>query len=106
MKLACVWFALVVGGVGCATGKTPQSVRMYAADLPSRADGQYQALDAPLRKQLVTQDASLQCAIDVEDKKAEADSPACKCFKSASADWVSDCKAWLGAHAPTTGAAN
>jgi hypothetical protein len=86
---------------GCA--KVPKSVREYAAALPGRADGQYATLDDVIRKQLVTMDALLQCKIDVEDKKSESDSAACKCAKSSSADWTSDCRGWLGSHTPSGG---
>ena len=90
-------FALVVSACG---GAIPPSVREFSAELPARADGQYAVLDDPIRKQLVMKDALLGCRIDLEDKKDESDSPACRCTKSASADWKQDCKDWLGAHTP------
>jgi len=84
--------------LGCSS--IPNSVREYAAALPARADGQYAVLDTVIKKQLVLMDALLPCAIDVADKKAEKDSPACKCSKSISSDWAVDCKPWLGSHVP------
>ena len=83
-----------------ACSGTPLSVREYAAALPARADGQYAVLDAPIKKQLILMDALLPCAIDVADKKRAEDSAACQCSKSTSADWTTDCKAWLGNHVP------
>lgn len=88
---------LVLWGCG---GAIPPAVKAYAADLPARADGQYALLDEPIRKQLVLKDALLQCEIDVTEGSTEAASAACGCAKSSSPDWVSDCKSWLGAHAP------
>lgn len=82
-----------------ACGSIPLSVRTYAAGLPARADGQYALLDEPLRKQLVLNDAGLQCAIDAADDKNE-NSVACKCASSQSDDWLADCTPWLGTHAP------
>ena len=73
----------------------PTSIKLYAADLPSRADGQYALLDESVKKQLVLKDSELQCAID-----GDAASAACKCSTSAG-DWLADCKAWLGSHTPT-----
>jgi hypothetical protein len=90
--------ALLLAG-GCY--RIPKSVRTFAADLPTRADGQYAVLEDPLKKQLVTKDALLQCRIDLEDGTTAADSAACRCSTSASEDWVGDCRAWLGAHAPS-----
>jgi hypothetical protein len=86
-----------------ATGcfHVPPSIKLYAAELPARADGQYAVLDDVLKKQLVMKDALLQCAID-SDEGSQKDSAACKCAESAAEDWVADCKAWLGPHAPQT----
>lgn len=90
--------ALLTFAAGC--GGVPDSVRVYAAELPARADGQYGLLDEPIRKQLVMKDSLLQCKIDLEDGKKEEDSAACQCSKSSSADWSADCKSWLGVHTP------
>ena len=89
----------LVSAVSACSG-TPMSVREYAASLPARADGQYAPLDTAIKKQLVLMDALLPCAIDVADKKPADESPACRCSKSSSADWTTDCKAWLGSHVP------
>jgi hypothetical protein len=83
-----------------ACSNIPASIREYAAALPARADGQYAVLDTPIKKQLILMDALLPCAIDVADKKKIAESPACRCSKTSSADWTADCKAWLGSHVP------
>jgi hypothetical protein len=91
--------ALAASLTGCA-GNIPKSVRTYAAELPARADGQYAALDDVLRKQLVMNDALLQCSIDVTDGQSESESAACRCSTSASASWLDDCRAWLGNHTP------
>jgi hypothetical protein len=80
--------------------RIPGSIRAYAAELPARADGQYAVLDEPLQKQLVMKDALLQCRIDREDGKSEAESMACRCATSASASWLDDCGGWLGEHTP------
>jgi hypothetical protein len=92
-----VWLFGVIATTGCSI---PTSIRQYATELPARADGQYAVLDEPLRKQLVMKDSELQCRIDLADGKTEADSGACRCAKSASADWTQDCKGWLGPHTP------
>ena len=92
--------ALLVLGAAACGGGIPPSIRELSAQLPARADGQYAVLDEGLRKQLVMKDSLLGCRIDLEDKKAESDSPACRCSKSASADWKHDCKDWLGTHTP------
>ena len=84
----------------CHAGSIPESVRRFASELPARADGQYAVLDDLLRKQLVMKDAMLQYKIDLDDGKAEPDSAACNCAESASADWLGDCKPWLGSHVP------
>lgn len=90
--------ALAIAVVGCC--KVPESVKLYAADLPARADGQYALIDDDsIKKSLVVKDAMLQCKIDVEGGSDET-SPACKCAKSSSPDWTVDCKAWLGDHTP------
>jgi hypothetical protein len=101
-----VFAALVlalVAGSGCAA-KIPASVRAYAAELPARADGQYAALDDVLRKQLVMNDALLQCRIDREDGENEAASAACRCSTSVSTTWTNDCQDWLGDHTPAQAA--
>lgn len=90
--------AVALSAAACASA-IPGSVRQFANELPSRADGQYAALDEPLRKQLVLKDSELQCRIDLADSKSETESAACRCAKSAS-DWKQDCKDWLGAHTP------
>lgn len=78
----------------------PQSVRLYASNLPARADGQYALLsDADVKKQLVLNDSLLQCKIDTADGIDEAKSTACQCAES-TGDWLTDCKPWLGAHTP------
>lgn len=92
--------ALALGGVVLACYKTPESVRLFAAGLPERADGVYAGIDLDARKMVVLNDALLQCKIDLEDGKAESDSAACRCSRSASADWTADCKDWLGVHTP------
>jgi hypothetical protein len=81
-------------------GAIPPAVKIYAAELPARADGQYALLDDSIKKQLVMKDALLQCEIDVAEGSTEAASAGCACARSSSEDWVSDCKSWLGAHAP------
>ncbi len=84
---------------GCSP--VPASVRLYAADLPARADGQYALLsDDSVKKQLVLKDSELKCKIDIEDGTTEEKSAACQCTKSVN-DWLVDCKAWLGPHTPT-----
>jgi hypothetical protein len=90
---------LIALAAGCASN-IPKSVRTYAAELPARADGQYAALDDLMRKQLVMNDALLQCSIDVTDGQTESESAACRCSTSASASWLDDCRAWLGNHTP------
>ena len=92
--------ALLTFGVAACGGGVPQSIRELSAQLPARADGQDALLEDGLRKQLVMKDSLLGCRIDLEDKKTESDSPACRCSKSASADWKEDCKGWLGTHTP------
>jgi len=92
--------ALLFVGIAACGGGIPQSIREISAQLPARADGQYAGLDDSLRKQLVMKDSLLACRIDLEDKKTESESPACKCSASASADWKQDCKDWLGSHTP------
>ena len=83
---------------GCSS--IPASVKLYAADLPLRADGQYALLsDDSVKKQLVMKDSELQCKIDIEEGKTEDTSAACKCTKSVG-DWLVDCKPWLGDHTP------
>jgi hypothetical protein len=90
--------ALAAVPLGCYA--IPESVKLCAADLPARADGQYAMIDDDsVKKSLVTKDAMLQCRID-EDKKSGETSPACQCAKSSSPDWTVDCKAWLGEHTP------
>ena len=90
--------ALSMALAGCY--RVPNSIRLYAADLPHRADGQYALIDDDgVKKSLVVKDALLQCSIDEEDKPGET-SAACLCAKSSSADWTLDCKAWLGSHTP------
>jgi len=87
-----------------ACSGVPQSVRIYAAELPARADGQYALVsDDTVKKGLVTKDSELQCKIDLEDKKDESQSAACACAKS-SGDWRTDCKGWLGSHTPAADA--
>jgi hypothetical protein len=102
-----IWIvaALAASLTGCASS-IPKSVRTYAAELPARADGQYAALDDVLRKQLVMNDALLQCSIDVTDGQSESESAACRCSTSASASWLDDCRAWLGSHTPAQAQAN
>lgn len=91
-------FAIAAALVGCC--KVPESVKLYAAGLPARADGQYLGIDDDsIVKSLVTKDAMLQCKIDEEEKAGET-SPGCQCAKSSSPDWTVDCKAWLGEHTP------
>lgn len=99
MKTCALATLLVALAAGCSSS-IPKSVRTYAAELPARADGQYAALDDVLRKQLVMNDALLQCSIDVSDGQAEAESAACRCSTSASASWLDDCRGWLGNHTP------
>ena len=103
MKLArCLVMTACLTGLGLSAcgGAIPPSIRQFASELPARADGQYAVLDDALRKQLVMKDSLLACRIDLEDKKSESDSGACRCTKSASQDWKQDCKDWLGAHTP------
>jgi len=90
--------AAAIVTIACRT--IPPSIQTYASALPGRADGQYALLDDPIKKQLVTLDAMLQCDVDVFNKKHEANSAACKCAKSSSSDWIADCRGWLGAHTP------
>lgn len=85
--------AIALGAATACAPVIPQSVRMYAADLPKRANGQYLMLDQDVRRQLVYKDATLPCAIDVADGVAERDSAACRC---AWATVEADCAAWLG----------
>lgn len=99
MKVINVYTLVAAVSFVVACKSVPPSVREYAAALPGRADGQYAVLDAPIKKQLILMDALLPCAIDVADKKKVEESPACKCSKASSADWTTDCKAWLGSHA-------
>jgi hypothetical protein len=83
-----------------ACASVPESVKLYAADLPARADGQYAFIsDDDIKKQLVLKDSELQCKIDVADGKTDEKSPACLCTKS-TGDWLVDCKTWLGEHTP------
>ncbi len=97
-KSVCSWALLLVLAGGCSG--VPESVKLYAADLPARADGQYALLeDDDVRKQLVLKDAELQCKIDTADDMPEEKSAACGCAKSAG-DWRADCKGWLGNHTP------
>jgi hypothetical protein len=98
-KIAILAVVLAASLTGCSSN-IPKSVRTYAAELPARADGQYAALDDVLRKQLVMNDALLQCSIDVTDGQSESESAACRCSTSASASWLDDCRAWLGNHTP------
>jgi hypothetical protein len=93
--------AAVCAGVSSGCGGVPASVKLYAADLPGRADHQYAVIDDDaIKKSLVTMDAMLACKIDVEEGRREEESPACQCAKSSSPDWVTDCKGWLGTHTP------
>src|SRR5882672_8087120 len=93
--------AAVCAGVASACCHVPESVKLYAADLPARADGQYAMIDDDaMKKSLVTKDAMLACKIDVDEGKTEEESQACQCAKSSSPDWIADCKGWLGAHTP------
>lgn len=85
--------------VGC--GGVQPSIREFAAELPARADGQYAPLDLMIRKQLIMKDALLQCKIDLEDGRSEQQSASCRCAESASDDWLSDCRTWLGPHTPS-----
>jgi hypothetical protein len=103
--------ALLAAAALCASVSTgccchvPESIRVYAAGLPARADSQYALIDEDaIKKSLVLMDAMLACKIDEDDGKTEEQSPACQCAKSASPDWVTDCKGWLGAHTPTAAA--
>lgn len=83
-----------------ACSSVPESVKLYAADLPARADGQYVFVsDEDVKKQLVLKDSELQCKIDVAEGKTDEKSAACQCSKS-TADWLVDCKPWLGDHTP------
>jgi hypothetical protein len=92
---------LLCAGLVSGCCNIPESVKLYAADLPARADGQYALIDDDAtKKSLVTKDAMLACKIDVDEGKTEEQSPACQCAKSATLDWIADCKAWLGAHMP------
>jgi len=94
--------ASAVLGVAAMSGctKVPESVKLYAADLPARADGQYALIDDDaVKKSLILKDALLKCKIDEEQSSGET-SPACQCAKSSSTDWTSDCRAWLGDHTP------
>ena len=100
MKVINRYTLIAFVSAAAACSGVPMSVREYAASLPGRADGQYAPLDAVIKKQLVVMDALLPCAIDVADKKPADESPACRCSKSSSADWTTDCKAWLGSHVP------
>lgn len=80
--------------------RVPASIKLYAADLPHRADGQYALIDDDsVKKSLVVKDAMLKCKIDEEESSGEG-SAACQCAKSASPDWTVDCKPWLGEHTP------
>src|SRR4051794_14195670 len=68
--------AVFASVTGCC--HVPDSVRLYAADLPARADGQYALIeDDATKKSLVVKDAMLACKIDVDDGKTEEQSPAC-----------------------------
>lgn len=98
-----VWLSVVLTVIGCGGG-IPPSIRTYAGDLPSRADGQYASLDDLVKKQLVLKDALLQCSIDTNDGKG-AESAACHCGQSTSENWTDDCKDWLGSHVPQPPAA-
>lgn len=81
----------------------PESIRVYAADLPARADGEYALVsDEGMRARLVRKDARLQCYIDVEEHVPERGSAACRCANSAGNSLV-ECTAWLGAHTPSDG---
>jgi|SRR6185369_2268334 len=98
-KRSPLGYALIALLAG-ACASVPESVKLYAADLPARADGQYAFVsDDDIKKQLVLKDSELKCKIDVADGIAEEKSPACQCTKSAG-DWLVDCKAWLGDHTP------
>ena len=99
VKVINLYTLVVAASLGSACSSVPPSVREYAKSLPGRADGQYAVLDVAIKKQLILMDALLPCAIDVADKKKADESPACRCSKASSADWTSDCKAWLGSHA-------
>jgi hypothetical protein len=106
MRIAAVIFAAVMIALlvaACMPAQIPESIKMFAADLPARADGQYAPLDVSVKKQLVETDALLQCKIDVTGGAAETASAACKCAESAG-DWLVDCKSWLGAHLPVPAA--
>lgn len=95
MNRSCLLELLLVVFVSACGGISP-SIREYASELPSRAKGQYALIDDDdVRKQLVLKDSELQCRIDLDDKKSEAESSACSCAKSASNDWKQDCNAWL-----------
>lgn len=90
---------LAVAAVSCCC-RVPESIRLYAAALPARADGQYAMIgDDAIMKSLIVNDAMLQCAIDEEEDSGES-SAACRCGKSNSPNWVDDCQAWLGDHTP------
>jgi hypothetical protein len=94
--------ALLVSGLLSACVAVPESIKRYAAELPTRADGQYAAIrDESVKKSLIVKDALLQCKIDEAEKPDDASS-ACDCAKSTSPDWTTDCKAWLGNHVPKT----
>ena len=96
--LRCTLIIMPLLVAGCSS--VPASVKLYAAELPLRADGQYALLsDDSVKKQLVMKDSELKCKIDIEEGTAEDKSAACQCTKSVG-DWLVDCKAWLGAHTP------
>lgn len=95
MKVFNCVLALCAAGLG-ACG-IPASIKLYAADLPQRADGQYAFIDdEDVKKGLIRKDAQLQCRIDEDDAAAAS----CQCANGSSDDWRSDCKSWLGAHVP------
>lgn len=101
MKRIIYQSACLAIGVSLVAGCTPvpQSIRVLAADLPARADGQYAFIDDDdVKKGLVMKDALFQCKIDTED--GVQPSAACSCAESDTADWRADCKGWLGAHTP------
>jgi hypothetical protein len=97
-----VLLSLGVSTAGCGMA-VPESIRVYAAELPARVDREYTLVsDEGMRASLVRKDAMLQCYIDVEEHVPERGSAACRCAHSAGKSLV-ECTAWLGAHTPSDG---
>lgn len=103
MPSRMVLAVLVIGTQTACHSTVPLPVTRYATvDLPprGRSDGAYASLTPELRQELVLQDATAACSVDVAGGTEEAESHACACSNSSGETWEANCQAWIGGSEP------